>query len=119
MTEHLFIVDPGYCDEYITMTAGLLASQDSNRDGVYENNLDCWYNIVADEGLVVQLAVLDLDMGGRTSDIDDIDSDICFPGHNLQVSNITTRPSRLYLIHNPRLSESQNDFFFSPCCFPK
>ena len=69
------------------MTAGFLVSPDSNSDGVYESNLDCWYTIVAAKGLVVQLAVLDIDMFGRKLNGETFDQtwEYCRIGHTLKV----------------------------------
>ena len=77
---------PAYCDEWHTMTAGFLVSPDSNSDGVYESNLDCWYTIVAAEGLVVQLAVLDIDMFGGKWNLETFDPTHCRTGHTLKVN---------------------------------
>ena len=67
------------------MTAGFLVSPDSNSDGVYESNLDCWYTLLAAEGLVVQLAVLDIDMlwGRLYGSV--IDDNPCRADHSLKV----------------------------------
>ena len=68
------------------MTAGFLVSPDSNQDGVFESNLDCWYTLLAAEGLVVQLAVLDIDMlwGRLYGSV--IDDKPCRAYHSLKVN---------------------------------
>ena len=51
-------MDP--CDQVLTESTGWFSPPDIDEDGRFENNLDCWWVIVADDGLVAQLAVLDM-----------------------------------------------------------
>ena len=49
-----------YCEDTLTETTGWFSPPDTDKDGRYENNLNCWWVIKANYGLGTQLAILDM-----------------------------------------------------------
>ena len=50
------------CGSVLTETTGWLASPDSDNDGLYDNNEDCWWFIIADFYQAITINITDIDI---------------------------------------------------------
>ena len=50
------------CGGYLTTPTGSFGSVDGDSDGLYENNLDCRWNIFGGDNKVIQLSILGMDI---------------------------------------------------------
>ena len=50
------------CGGVLADTSGWLASPDFNNDGFYENDVDCWWFIVADIFQVIMINITEIDV---------------------------------------------------------
>lgn len=52
----------GSCGSALKSATGWLSPEYYDRNGRYENNLDCWWTIIADDGCIVQLFIIEMDI---------------------------------------------------------
>ena len=52
----------GPCGSALKSATGWISPEYYDSNGRYENNLDCWWTIVADDGYMVQLYIIEMDI---------------------------------------------------------
>ena len=52
----------GHCGGILTDEVGIISPVDRNKNGFYDNNLNCWWAIVAPQHLVVEYGFVDLEI---------------------------------------------------------
>ena len=60
--------DSNICGSVSRSTAGSFGSPDRNGDGLYDHNVDCFWNLTADDNHVVLLRIWRVDIKSRDDD---------------------------------------------------
>ena len=60
----LFSVHIKHCGGHLTSSPGQILSPDEDQDGIYDNNVDCTWTVIADEGSTIQYRITRLSILG-------------------------------------------------------
>lgn len=55
-------LEVGTCGRTLNSATGWLSPEHVDNNGNYENNLDCWWTVVASDGYIVQLYIVEMDI---------------------------------------------------------